>query len=118
MMRTALKFFLVLGILHLGGMVLSPYIAHKMLKMKVTEIVSGSRRNSEQFVQDRILEYAQEKRIPISRRDLHVWRQGKQIQVVIRYDRVVNIPVKPYELDLQLAVPRDAVAPGFRTRRY
>jgi hypothetical protein len=117
MARTALKFFLLITLIHIGGMIVYPHIANRLLEMKVGEIVARSSRNSEQFIQERILEYAQEKKIPLARQDLHVWRQGKQLRVVIDYDRTVAIPFHPYELNMRIAIPPDAAPPGFRSRR-
>lgn len=117
MARAALKFILLIAALHMGGMAVYPHIANRMLKMKVGEIVAASGRNSEQFIQARILDYAQEKRIPITRQNMQVWRKGKNLQVVIDYDRTINIPFRPYEVNMRFAIPHDAEPPGFRSRR-
>lgn len=117
MARTALKFFLLITLIHIGGMMIYPHIANRLLGMKVGEIVVSSKRNSEQFIQDRILEYAHEKKIPLRRQDLHVWRQGEKLRVVIDYDRTVAIPFRPYEVNMRIAIPPDAAPPGFRSRR-
>ncbi len=117
MTRAALKFILLIAVLHLGGMAIYPHIANHLLKMKVDEIVTQSGRNSEQFIQARILDYAEEKRIPLTRHDTQVWRKGKQLHVIIDYDRTVAMPFRPYELNMRIAIPANAMPPGFRSRR-
>ncbi len=116
-MRTAFRILIILGLVHLAGLVATPHIANRLLKMKVSEICRECRRNSDSYIEGRILEYAAEKKIPLTGRNVHVWRQSDRLKVVIDYDRTVAIPFRPYDVRLQVAIPPDAAPPGYHPGR-
>ncbi len=112
MLRGILKLALLVGLIHIGLTMATPHIANRLLSMKVKEIARENHLRSEQYVQNEILGYASDKRIPLELRDLRVWRQNGNLRIWIDYDRKVSIPYRPYYVDLMVVYPAGTQPPG------
>ncbi|MFH1680129.1 MAG: hypothetical protein ABIH26_05720 [Candidatus Eisenbacteria bacterium] len=104
-MRFVFKLCLVLVAAHFLFLFGFPHVLHRMLSMRVREIVAESALNSEQHIRGEILEYAGDKKIPVEGDRVLVWRKDGRIHVWLAYDQVVRLPLYTHKTAFLLSSP-------------
>ncbi len=117
-MRTAFKIFFALAALHLAVTLLAPHVTNRMLKMKVRDIVSQSSTDSEQYVRIQIIEYAEEKKIPLQSDRVLVWRTDGEVRVWLEYDRRVVLPFYERTGHFEITHPEGVEVPRRYSHRF
>jgi hypothetical protein len=115
-MRLLVKICLVLMLAHALFRFGFPHILHRMLAMRVREIVAESTLNSEEFIRGEILDYVRQKKIPLDEDRLIVWRKDGKVRVWLAYDQVVRLPFYTYSKSFLLARP-EGIEPPRNYRR-
>jgi hypothetical protein len=116
-MRFIIKLCLALLVAHALFLFGFPHVLHRMLSMKVREIVSESKLNSEEYIRKEILGYALEKKIPLENDRVLVWRKDGKLRVWLAYDQMVQVPFHTYRKSFLYAQPPGAEPPRNYLRR-
>ncbi|RPJ40522.1 MAG: hypothetical protein EHM19_13550 [Candidatus Latescibacterota bacterium] len=110
-MRLLFKVCLALVAAHALFLFGFPHILHRLLAMRVREIVAESTLNSEEYIRGEILGYAEDKKIPLEEDRLVVWRKDGKVRVWLAYDQVVRVPFYTYSKSFLLSRPEGAEPP-------
>lgn len=110
-MRLLFKVCLALVAAHALFLFGFPHILHRMLTMRVREIVAESTLNSEEYIRGEILGYAEDKKIPLEEDRLVVWRKDGKVRVWLSYDQVVRVPFYTYSKSFLLSRPEGTEPP-------
>ncbi|MFH1276934.1 MAG: hypothetical protein ABIK65_00920 [Candidatus Eisenbacteria bacterium] len=116
-MRFLIKLVLALACAHGLFLLGFPHVLHRMLGMRVREIVAESRANSEQYIESEILAYAHDKKIPLEPNRILVWRVEDRIRVVLDYEQTVEIPFYTTSKRFSIAYPEGTTLPRSYSRR-
>ncbi len=104
-MRFVIKLCLVLVAAHALFLLGFPHVLHRMLAMRVREIVAESALHSEQYVRGEILAYARDKKIPLEEERVLVWRKDGKVRIWLAYDQVVQFPMVTHRSAFLFAHP-------------
>jgi hypothetical protein len=110
-MRLLLKVCLAFIVAHALFLFGFPHVLHRMLEMRVQEIIAETKLNSEEYIRGEVLTYAHEKKIPLEDDRLVVWRKDGKVRVWLAYDQVVHLPFYTYQKSFLLARPEGSEPP-------
>ncbi|NNE09526.1 MAG: hypothetical protein HKN20_13275 [Gemmatimonadetes bacterium] len=116
MLKSAFKILGLSAVVHIGIISAAPHISHKMLTMKIREILKDNRGRSDVYIRNEIVKYASDKNMQVESDEIRVWNQNG-IKIYIDYTHEVKVPFKPYEVELKFALPPNVNPPGINTRR-
>lgn len=116
MLKSVFKIVALSAVVHLGIISAAPHISHKMLTMKVREILKDNRGRSDVYIRNQIVKYASDKNLQIEGDEIRVWNKNG-MKIHIGYSHEVKVPFKPYEVELKYALPANAQPPSMHTRR-